>query len=243
MVSPHLDDATLSCAALLARTDPVDVLTVFAGGPDPPWQGSWDYQCGFANSSESLLVRRAEEEAAFADTPHRLTSLTLLDGQYVDWQHGDEDVQALGETIRGWAVEVGGGAVAVPAGAGRHARRGRARLARLLNIRAVVDRHPDHVFVRNVALGVLRELSDVVPILYEELPYAWGGRAAGEARRAAAAGGWRAVETVIGVDRTAKAARIGAYASQLPHVTLDGARLDVAANLPSVEHYWRLVRR
>jgi LmbE family N-acetylglucosaminyl deacetylase len=243
VVSPHLDDATLSCAALLARTDAVDVLTVFAGGPDPPWQGSWDYECGFANSFESLLVRRAEEQAAFADTPHRLTSLTLLDAQYVDWQRGDEEVKALGEAIRAWAVEVVGGAVAVPAGAGRHVGRVRARLARALDVGPAEDRHPDHVFVRDVALGVLRELPDVVPILYEELPYAWGGSAAGEARRTAAAGGWQAVEAVIGVDRTAKAARIGAYASQLPHLTLDGAKLDVAANLPPVEHYWRLVRR
>jgi LmbE family N-acetylglucosaminyl deacetylase len=243
VVSPHLDDAALSCAALLARTEPVDILTIFTGSPDPPRQGFWDYRCGFTSSAESVPARRAEEQAAFAGTPHRLSFLELLEGQYTDWQRIEDEVEALGEAIQAWATDVTGGAVALPAGAGRHVGGMRARLARVLDSRPAIGRHPDHLFVRDVTLGVLSKLPNVVPILYEEMPYVWSGSGAGEARRAAAAGGWRAVEVIVDVDRTAKAARIGAYASQVPHLTLDGTRLDVAANLPATERYWRLVRR
>jgi LmbE family N-acetylglucosaminyl deacetylase len=243
VVSPHLDDAALSCAALLARTDPADVLTVFAGEPDPPQQGPWDRECGFASSAESVPTRRAEEESAFAGTPHRLAFMELLEGQYVDWCHAQEEADAIADAIRGWAAANAGGTVAMPAGAGRRLGRVRAALVRRLGTNLGPDFHPDHLFVRDVALGVLTELPDVRPILYEELPYVLGGSAAGEARRAASSRGWRAVELVVDVDRTAKAARICAYRTQVPFLTLDGTRLDVAANLPAHERYWLLGRR
>ena len=243
VVSPHLDDAALSCAALLARSEPVDVLTVFAGEPRPPRQGPWDYECGFSSSAESVPIRRAEEEAAFAETPHRLAFMDLVEGQYVDWQHGEREAEAIGSAIRRWVENNGPRAtVAVPAGAGRVLGRARACLAPILKLRPVQERHPDHVFVRDAALRVLARLAGVVPILYEELPYALDVSAVREARRAAAAWGWRPVELVVEVDRDAKAARIGAYATQVPHLTVDAMRLDVAANVPPAERYWRLVR-
>jgi LmbE family N-acetylglucosaminyl deacetylase len=243
VVSPHLDDAALSCAALLARADPVDVLTVFAGEPDPPRQGPWDSDCGFASSAESIPIRRAEEESAFAGTRHRLAFMELLEGQYVDWHHAAEEADAIAAKIRGWTAANAGGTVAVPAGAGRRLGRVRAGLARRVGMNGGPDPHPDHLFVRDVALCVLASGREVLPLLYEELPYVLGGGAAREARGAAAACGRRAVELVADVDRVAKAARIGAYATQVPHLTLDGRRLDVAANLPSHERYWQLVPR
>ena len=244
VVSPHLDDAALSCAALLARSDGVDVLTVFAGDPDPPQQGPWDYVCGFASSAESMPVRRAEEESAFAGTPHRLTFMDLVEGQYVDWQHAEEHADAIAAAIRAWTAVNAHGTVALPAGAGRrHLGRVRARLARTLRTNFGPNRHPDHVFVRDVGLAVLSELREAIPLLYDELPYVLGGSGGREARRAAAAWGWRATEVVAEVDRVAKAGRIGAYATQVPFLTLDGMRLDVPSNLPPIERYWRLIRR
>ena len=41
ILSPHLDDAALSCAALIERDRAADVLTVFDGEPDPPRAGAW----------------------------------------------------------------------------------------------------------------------------------------------------------------------------------------------------------
>ncbi len=243
MVSPHLDDAALSCAALFARTEPVDVLTVFAGGPDPPLQGSWDQVCGFVDSAESIPARRAEEEAAFAGTPHRLAFMELVEGQYIDGQHERKEADAIADAIRAWTAANAGGTVALPAGAGRRPPgRIRARLSWILATSRGPTRHPDHLFVRDVGLAALAQRSDVLPVLYEELPYLFGASAGREARRAAAAWDWKTVEFVADVDRAAKAARIGAYASQVPHLMLDGTRLDVAANLPPSERYWRLLR-
>jgi LmbE family N-acetylglucosaminyl deacetylase len=243
VVSPHLDDAALSCAALLARGEPVDILTVFAGEPDPPRQGPWDHDTGFASSAESIPVRRAEEESAFAGTPHRVLFMELVEGQYVEWQRTEEEAHAIAEAIHDWTAASAAGTVALPAGAGRRPTRFRARLARSLGTNIGAEPHPDHAFVREVGLGALAGLPGIVPLLYEELPYVLGGRAAREARRAAAAFGWSAVELVAEVDRVAKAARISAYATQVPHLTLDGTRLDVAANLPGSERYWLLERK
>jgi LmbE family N-acetylglucosaminyl deacetylase len=243
LVSPHLDDAALSCAALLSRTDPVDVLTVFAGEPDPPRQGPWDCDCGFASSAESVPVRRAEERSAFAGTPHRLAFMDLVEGQYLDWHHSAGEADAIAAELGRWTAANPGGTVALPAGAGRRLGRVRAGLARRLGRDVGPEPHPDHLFVRDVALRALSAARQGAPLLYEELPYVLAGGAARQARAAAAASGWRAVELVAEVDRDAKAARIGAYASQVPHLTADGRRLDVAANLPSHERYWRLVPR
>src|SRR5436853_287558 len=49
-ISPHLDDAVLSCGQLLAARPGSVVITVFAGMPrDGSQQTDWDRRCGFAN--------------------------------------------------------------------------------------------------------------------------------------------------------------------------------------------------
>ena len=52
VVSPHLDDAVLSCGQLLAASREAIVLTVFSAGPD---EGApltdWDRACGFVSAS------------------------------------------------------------------------------------------------------------------------------------------------------------------------------------------------
>ncbi|MGI9540089.1 MAG: hypothetical protein ACR2N6_08075, partial [Miltoncostaeaceae bacterium] len=83
VVSPHPDDAALSCGALLDRELPVDIATVFTSAPTPPATTEWDRAAGFADSDEAVAARLAEERAAFADSPHRLHELGELDGQYI----------------------------------------------------------------------------------------------------------------------------------------------------------------
>ena len=80
-------------------------------------------------------------------------------------------------------------------------------------------------------------------LLYEELPYAWGGRAERAVADAARPWGLNPAEIRLPVDRIAKARRIGAYASQVPHFWGDGRRLDDPDALPPVERYWRLLRQ
>jgi hypothetical protein len=237
VVSPHLDDAILSCAALVGRAEPIDVLTVFAGEPQPPRRGWWDEETGFSDSAESVPARLAEDRAAFAGTPHRLSYLGLLENQYLDGPRGEEDAATIRAAVDRWCAAHPGGTVAIPAGAGGRG----GRLGRVLElVGAAGDPRPhgDHLYVRDALVGV-----DAALLLYEEVPYLFGGRADREVRRIARALRRRAMERVEPIDRAAKARRIAAYASQIPHLSPGEGRLDDPAILPPVERYWLLPKR
>jgi LmbE family N-acetylglucosaminyl deacetylase len=240
LVAPHLDDAVLSCTALVERAEPVDVVTLFAGAPDPPRRGWWDVQCGFASSVESLAARLREEEAAFAGIAHRRRYLDLLEIQHVDRRTG-EDEDAITDAVRAWVAEHPEGAVALPAGAGCPTTRTARWLRRLRRESCSPGQHPDHVLARDAGLKAL-ESSRASPLLYEETPYLWGAPADREVRRVASRGRWRTAMFELDVDPRRKAERIGAYASQIPHISPDHGRLDDAATLPARERYWRLER-
>src|SRR5215210_8645364 len=240
LVSPHVDDAVLSCTALVERAEPIEIVTVFAGAPDPPRQGWWDADCGFSSSAESVRARRREAEAAFAGTSHERSYLDLLELQYVDGRT-DAERAAIAAAIRDWVSEHPTGTVALPAGAGCSQRRMARWRRRLARDSCSPPQHPDHLLVRDVGLTALRP-ADATPLLYEEVPYLWGARAEPEAGRAAARGGWRAEALEVKVDRRLKAERIAAYASQVPHISPDHGRLDEESTLPVHERYWRLVR-
>jgi GlcNAc-PI de-N-acetylase len=214
LLAPHFDDAALSCAALLEREEPVDVVTVFAGGPEPPRRGWWDEVCGFPDSAASLAARKAEEQAAIGPR-HRLSFLPLLDMQYVEGRRPTSDADVIRAHVAEWAAAGGGGHVAVPAGAG---------VARRLWRRGATAPHPDHLFVRDAVLA--SRIAGLTPLLYEELPYATGGAPAGIDAR----------PFTVAVDPVAKARRIALYRSQLAH--LEG--LHEPANVPAHERYWTL---
>jgi LmbE family N-acetylglucosaminyl deacetylase len=230
LLSPHFDDAALSCSALLERGERVQVVTVFAGEPSPPRRGEWDEVCGFRDSAESLRTRRAEDERALAE--HELSFLPLHEGQYLEGPRPVEDAGTLAD-----AVVAADGVLAVPAGAGWRGSRLRRRLERALRRRVDPGRHPDHVFVRDAALAAAGDRSVV---LYEEVPYAFGGVADGEAAAVARLLGRELVALELPVDREAKAKRLAAYESQLPFIWDE--RLDRAEALPPVERYWLLPR-
>jgi LmbE family N-acetylglucosaminyl deacetylase len=239
IVSPHLDDAALSCSTLLARSLPVDVLTVFAGAPDPPRRSFWDQACGFADSSEALAARRAEEAAAFAGSPHRVTSMDLLEGQYLEGRRRRGEALSIVERVEHWCATADEAIVVMPAGAGLRRLRGSGRFGRLRPVRGHVQ-HADHVFVRDALLRALRRRPRTTLLLYDELPYAFSRSADREVRRATRRTGFRPVLGEIPIDAHAKADRLKAYASQVPHVAGDGRRLDDPGSLPAVERFWLL---
>ena len=147
IVSPHLDDAALSCWSVLAvgapglggpARVPVTVLDVCAGLPPVGALGEWDARGGAAGSRARMQERRAEELAALADVGARIILLDLL-----DWQYGPEgeDVAAVLAphlATAGW--------VYAPAGIGGHR---------------------DHLRSRDAVLSLRPDA-----ILYADLPYA-----------------------------------------------------------------------
>src|SRR6185369_15623364 len=68
IVSPHFDDAVLSCGAnLLTGGPPATVLTVCGGAPAPGTPpSSWDWRCGFLDGHSAAVRRRQEDERACA---------------------------------------------------------------------------------------------------------------------------------------------------------------------------------
>jgi hypothetical protein len=240
LFSPHLDDAVFSCAALVERPEPLDVLTVFTGAPDPPRQGWWDAQCGFASSIESIPARLLEDEAGFAGTPHRRSYLELLELQYAARRTSVER-EKLADQAREWLVGNPGGTVAVPAGAGCSQTRAAHWRRRLLRRRCSPPQHPDHVFVRDAVLEVVAS-TDAEALLYEEVPYLWGEPGDGEVARVAGRLNRRADLLVVDVDRGRKAERIAAYASQIREISPPHGRLDEPSTLPKIERYWLLRR-
>jgi LmbE family N-acetylglucosaminyl deacetylase len=127
ILSPHLDDAVLSCWHLLCGPGEVTVINVFAGSPPPGSSPSWwDQLTGATDSAARMAERRAEDRAAFAIAGRTATSLEFLDEQYEPTgQSVDEIVSALRELIDPEAV------VYAPAALGDHADHEKVRSAAL----------------------------------------------------------------------------------------------------------------
>lgn len=117
ILSPHLDDAVLSCWHLLSGPGEVEVINVFAGSPPPGTKASWwDRITGSTDSVARMQERRNEDDAAFAVAGRSATHLDFLDHQYdpVDQPVG-AIVAKLRELIDVEAV------VYAPAALGEHA--------------------------------------------------------------------------------------------------------------------------
>ena len=97
VVSPHFDDAVLSCWSLVDSEDDVQVVTVYTAGPDDPTLISrWDADTGV--TSQVRMQQRAEENrAALAIAGRSATNLGGLEGQYGD---GSVDEKALAAAIQ-----------------------------------------------------------------------------------------------------------------------------------------------
>jgi LmbE family N-acetylglucosaminyl deacetylase len=65
VVSPHLDDAVLSCWSLIDSDEDVAVVTVFTGAPEPGFVSAWDADTG-VDSATRMGQRIAENRAALA---------------------------------------------------------------------------------------------------------------------------------------------------------------------------------
>ncbi len=83
VVSPHLDDAVLSCADLIATLPAPTVLTVFAGVPvDRAQHTPWDAASGFADAGQAIATRRDEDRRALALLGATPAWLDFCDSQY-----------------------------------------------------------------------------------------------------------------------------------------------------------------
>jgi len=84
VVSPHLDDVTLSCAFFVAANPGSIVTTVFAGGPSAVSPlTSWDMACRYFNDGDDVISqRRHEDEQSASLLGARTEQLAFWDAQY-----------------------------------------------------------------------------------------------------------------------------------------------------------------
>ncbi len=155
VVSPHLDDAALSCSLLLAANPGSYVTTVFAGGPQSVRPlTAWDRQARyFPEGADVTGVRRGEDISALALVRAIPVHLMHWDRQYRNDRYGyqgpgeEELAEAIAADLLSRRPEAG--CWVVPLGLG----------------------HPDHRLASDAGL-LLAEREAGEFCCYAELPYA-----------------------------------------------------------------------
>jgi LmbE family N-acetylglucosaminyl deacetylase len=218
VVSPHLDDAVLSCGELISRLDDCVVLTVFAGSPSS-WDEHrlWDNDiCGFADGTDVVAARLREDDAALARLGALPARLGFLDEQYRDPATAPSAAE-IGDDIGAAIGEIKATTVLMPLGMG----------------------HIDHLLTAAACRRAARHHPGVQWLAYLDLPYGYeteifGAGAVDEALESLAPMVPTAIDFGGGIGTEAKDAALDLYPSQMRGL---GARRS-AAQKP--ERYWEL---
>jgi LmbE family N-acetylglucosaminyl deacetylase len=99
VLSPHPDDAVLSCWHVLSDPGDVIVVNVFTGvggGVPASRLAWWDRLTGASSASDRMRDRLAEDAEALGLTGREAVNLGFLDGQY---RPGDQPVEALADRL------------------------------------------------------------------------------------------------------------------------------------------------
>jgi len=145
LLSPHWDDAVLSCWNVLNADPRPEVVNVFAGLPAAGHSGPWEAFAGLPDSRARAQARIEEDAHALSLAGHRPHNLQLQETKQRDGSEGAR-LRALGRALAG--VVPRASRVYAPAGIGGHV---------------------DHVLARRYACSLLRQGMPVT--LYAELPY------------------------------------------------------------------------
>ena len=151
LLSPHLDDAVLSCWSVLTGSREVVVVNVFSGIPEPGLLTPVDRLAGATDSATRMRERLAEDAEALALAGGEPIDLGFLDSQY-----------------RPVAGEPGAAEIVA-------ALDGPVERASALFAPAGLSGNPDHLVVRELALGLAA--GGYPTELYAEFPaairYGW----------------------------------------------------------------------
>ena len=191
VISPHLDDAVLSCSQLLSAHPGSTVITVFAGRPPDGRRSWWDKKC-FRPDQDPMTVRQKEDLEALRALAATPVQLPFCDAAYETSHSIEEITEVLAQYLDGLAPE----SVLVPLG--------------IL--------HSDHIATQRAATRLIRDRPHIRWIIYEELPYRFQFREFREAqKRELQHDGFRLVDLSLPRDpsKTAKLRSIRRYRSQL----------------------------
>ena len=233
VLSPHLDDAVLSCWGELSADGEVIVVNVFSALPDTAECSLYDRIAGATDARVRMEERVAEDRHALALSGRAPRNLDLLENAY---RSRAPATRHLLRALGGLCPAASG--VMAPAGIGSH---------------------PDHLLVRNAALLLRRGGMPVE--LYADMPYCaaygWPAWVTGQpptanlvidaywepALDAVSAGGLKLTSvprTLSDGQRSSKLRAMRCYATQYPSLTR--GPLDVLAQpeLLGYELKWRV---
>jgi LmbE family N-acetylglucosaminyl deacetylase len=213
ILSPHFDDAVLSCWTVLTSPADVVVVNVFGGAPSagaaPGW---WDHHLG--QPAEAIRTRAGEDRRALARAGRSARNLDFVDAQYRGGREPDGSLRAAIEDT-------------LPPGATVYAP-------------ASLGVHPDHVAVRAAALELWHDGTEVV--LYADLPHAslrgWPAWVAHDGDEAAAES-WRRTLAGVGLDPDALVPRVSPLGGDELARKLEAVR-QYESQLPGFEAMFRL---
>jgi LmbE family N-acetylglucosaminyl deacetylase len=152
VISPHFDDAVLSCGHWLHRHPGTVVVTVCSGSPGPgvPASSGWDALAGFQNADEAVDARRAEDIAALTTLGAEQRLLGYVDAPYRSAEEETSFEDDLCQSIADVLDDVRPSLCLIPLG--------------LL--------HVDHISTGRAARRALRNHPECIAITYAELPNA-----------------------------------------------------------------------
>jgi LmbE family N-acetylglucosaminyl deacetylase len=218
VISPHLDDAVLSCGALLAHLaprHPVTVATVFTAAAPPPWSLPARRalrELGRADAEDLFAERREEDRDVLTEIGAEAVNLGFRDALFRRGRRGPAYPTYRFDAARGRIASCDTGLAAEVSA--RVDEIVRAREASVVFAPLGVGRHVDHLITRQAA----RELGQVSRIVYySDFPYSLKAEPeAGFVRRAGLAPyPWH-------VGRAENANRIAGYRTQFAGLFRDG---------------------
>lgn len=145
VISPHLDDAVLSCALLLSLNPQAAVCTIFTSPPEDDVRTDWDRKSGFADAFGAMRTRRSEDTSALRKLGATPIHLPFCDAQYLASPSHESLVASLTETI----MTVKPATLLIPMGLF----------------------HSDHTMVADACLASIRSFGDALILAYEDVPY------------------------------------------------------------------------
>lgn len=213
ILSPHLDDAVLSCGgamqALVAQDEDVLVVNIFAGVPDygrlSPYALELHHQWG--NPADPVAARRAEDEAALRSLGAQVWNWDFVDCIYRF--EGDDFFYTSRDALFG-RVDPRDTNV-LPRLAIAFAQLRNTYPEATFYAPLAVGHHVDHQITRAAAVALERLGAEV--IFYEDFPYAIDPPAVEQARAELGPADWESI--TVPVDIEAKIAAIGYYRSQI----------------------------
>jgi len=255
VISPHMDDAALSCGSLLANHPGSLVVTVFSGGPAsvdplPPW----DQRSGYFRLGDNVMALRAvEDDAAMRVVGARALRLGFWDVQYRSGRSllfsrifrraaRSQLIRPLPHAVRSELSRLADHHLQVDV---------EAALRRVVQTSSITTWfmplglcHPDHKITASASSRLAASITGKAWVVYEDLPYGIEAPQDAEATRVSLHEAGFTLEPAFtegSPDPRAiktKRAMVACYKSQLPCL---GSRSDLA--IDSREVYFRLVTK